>query len=117
MKTAFKLINQTNKQIVLAVIASITLPAMVAFNVQPAQAMITDPGVIDQLQNRKRALQAREFYLIRDQDDLLRKREEIKRDPNADSWQLNEVCRKIDNKTWELQQVRLDIRDVNTRLL
>ena len=105
------------KQILIALVAFLTLP-MVALNCQPAQAIISDPGVIDQLQKRRAALQTREFYLMRDTDDLLRKKEDIRRNNDADSsWQLNEVCRKIDAKAWELQQVRLDIRDVTFRLL
>ncbi len=110
--------GNTKKQIVLALVATIALPAMVALNSQPAQAIVTDPGVIDQLQNRKRALQTREYYLMRDTDDLLRRKEDLKQKSDSDAvWQLNDVCRKIDLKSWDLQQVRLDIRDVNTRLL
>lgn len=110
--------TNTRKQIVLALVAFIVLPMMVALNSQPAQAIIADPGYIDQLQNRKRALQTREFYLMRDTDDLLRRKEDLRQKTDSDSvWQLNEVCRKIDLKSWDLQQVRLDIRDVNMRLL
>lgn len=110
--------KQTNKQLVLALVAFIALPAMVALNSQPAQAIVNDPGVIDQLLNRKRALQTREYFLMRDTDDLLRRKEDLKRRNDTDSvWQLNEVCRKIDTKNWDLQQVRLDIREVNLRLL
>ena len=110
--------NKNIKKAILAMVA-VVLPAAVALNSQPAQAAITtDPGVIDQLQNRKRALQTREYYLMRDTDDLLRRREELKQKNDSDSvWQLNEVCRKLDLKSWDLQQVRLDIRDVNVRLL
>ncbi len=110
--------TNTRKQIVLALVAFIVLPMTVALNSQPAQAIVADPGYIDQLQNRKRALQTREFYLMRDTDDLLRRKEDLKQRTDSDSvWQLNEVCRKIDLKSWDLQQVRLDIRDVNVRLL
>ena len=109
--------TNAKKHILIALVAFLTLP-MVALNCQPAQAITNDPGVIDQLQKRRAALQTREFYLMRDTDDLLRKKEDIRRNNNADApWQLNEVCRKIDAKAWELQQVRLDIRDVTFRLL
>jgi len=114
MKTAKKQF----KAAILATVA-IILPAVVALESQPAQAaIITDPGVIDQLQNRKRALQTREYFLMRDTDDLLRRRDELKQKDDSDSvWQLNDICRKIDAKSWDLQRVRLDIRDVNLRLL
>jgi len=110
--------NKNIKKAILAMVA-VVLPAAVALTSQPAQAsIITDPGVIDQLQNRKRALQTREYYLMRDTDDLLRRRDELKQKNDSDSvWQLNEVCRKLDAKSWDLQQIRLDIRDVNLRLL
>jgi hypothetical protein len=109
--------TNTQKQMSLALVA-FNLLAMVALNCQPAQAIVSDPGYIDQLQNRKRALQTREFYLMRDTDDLLKRKEDLKQKTDSDSvWQLNEVCRKIDLKSWDLQQVRLDIRDVNLRLL
>lgn len=115
MKNAIK---QNKKQIVLALVAFIALPAMVALNSQPAQAIVNDPGVIDQLLTRKRALQSREYFLMRDTDDLMRRKEDLKRRNDSDAvWQLNEVCRKIDSKNWDLQQVRLDIREVNLRLL
>lgn len=110
--------TNTKKQMTLALVAFIVLPAMVALNSQPAQAIVADPGYIDQLQTRKRALQTREYYLMRDTDDLLRRKEDLKHRNDSEAvWQLNEVCRKIDLKSWDLQQVRLDIRDVNTRLL
>ncbi len=86
--------TNTQKQMSLALVA-FNLLAMVALNCQPAQAIVSDPGYIDQLQNRKRALQTREFYLMRDTDDLLRRKEDLKQKTDSDSvWQLNEVCRK-----------------------
>lgn len=110
--------KNAKKQMILALVAVITLPAMVALNSQPAQAIVSDPGVLDQLFARKRALQTREYYLLRDTDDLMRRKEDLKRRYDSDSvWQLNDVCRRIDAKNWDLQQVRLDIRDVNMRLL
>lgn len=115
MKNAIK---QNHKQIALALVAFIALPATVALNSQPAQAIVNDPGVIDQLLTRKRALQTREYFLMRDTDDLMRRKEDLKRRNDSDAvWQLNEVCRKIDTKNWDLQQIRLDIREVNLRLL
>ena len=115
MKTTNK--RAKNKTAILSLVAFISFP-MVALNSQPAHAFVNDPGVIDQLLSSKRALQTREYYLMRDTDDLLRRKEDLKRRNDSDSvWQFNDVCRKIDAKTWDLQQVRLDIRDVNIRLL
>ena len=105
------------KQLILILVLVVGLPAFVGFSAQPAAAA-SDPVVFDQLQTRRRALLTRESNLMRDQDDLFKRMEDLKRRQDADAAnQLNEVCRRVDTKSWELRQVRQDIREVDTRLL
>lgn len=84
----------------------------------PALGFIADPSIVGQLNDRRRFLLTREFILMRDYDDLLRRIDDLKRRGDADSQrQLNELCSKSDSKFTELRRVRLDIRDIDYRLM
>ncbi|HEY9787483.1 MAG TPA: hypothetical protein V6D17_18990 [Candidatus Obscuribacterales bacterium] len=84
----------------------------------PAFGLVSDPGIVSQLMEKRRGLLTREATLLRDQDDLLRRIDDLRRNKEKDNQaQLNELCRKSDAKYWELRQVRFDLQDVETRLM
>lgn len=84
----------------------------------PAFGFVSDPTVVSRLTDKRKYLLNRESNLLREHDDLLRKIDEMKRRSDSDAQiQMNELCSRSDSKYAELRQVRIDLRDVEMRLL
>jgi len=83
-----------------------------------AQAVVSDPVTYSRLMQQRRALMSKEFDLLKDKDELLRQMDDLKKqDDYATAGVLNEVSESLDQTNASLQRTRMDIRDVNRRLM
>jgi hypothetical protein len=109
MKKAF-----TTGLMLLAISGAISL----SFAQEPAQAVISDPAVYNELQDQRNDLLQRESQLLRDRDDLNRQIDNLKRrnDPKLRPL-LNDLCKSLDAKYSQLLQTRAEIRDVEGSMI
>jgi hypothetical protein len=85
---------------------------------QPALALVSDPTIIDRLQDQRNDLLIQESQLLRDQDDLNRQIDTLKRinDPRS-RYLLNDMCQRRDIKFNQLRQTRWDLQEIEQALL
>ncbi|HEY9775910.1 MAG TPA: hypothetical protein V6C81_19260 [Planktothrix sp.] len=85
---------------------------------QPASALVSDPTTIDRLQDERNDLLIQESRQLRDQDDLNRQIDTLKRvnDPR-NRFLLNDLSQKRDIKFNQLQQTRYDLREIEQALM
>lgn len=84
----------------------------------PAQAVSNDPTVAVQLQQTRSSLIVKERDLLRDYDDLNRQINDLmRRNDRSFNSRIDELSRKANDKFGDIRQVRLDLRDVETKLL
>lgn len=105
------------------IITSMMLLAMTAalsfgFAQQPASALVSDPTIIDRLQDQRNDLLIQESRLLRDRDDLNRQIDTLKRqnDPR-NRYLLNGLCQKLDVTYAQLQQTRWELTEVEQAML
>lgn len=115
----------TMKTTVQGITTKIALAAITLISLSPgfctleARASMTDPYVVNQLQDARGRLLRRENQLLRDQDDLKRQLDDLKRrnDGNTLSGTITEVAKRIDKNYADLRQTRTALRDVESNLL
>ena len=117
MKMTNKTIKQTTSKIVLIAIAIISLSPV--FMATEAHAGMTDPYVVNQLQDSRSQLLRKETQLLRDQDDLKRQLDDMKRrnDGNVLASSINDLTRRLDKTYSDLRQTQTAIRDVEHIML
>lgn len=82
-----------------------------------AQAAIaTDPGTVGVLRDRQYRLIIKERNLLREYDDLLRQIDDLRR-RGENQGTINDLHNKLDTVCGDLKRTRLDIRDIQTKLL
>ncbi len=117
--------NINNNKIQRGITAKIALAAITIISVSPAffaleaRASMTEPYVVDQLQDRRGQLLRRENQLLKDQDDLKRQLDDLRRrnDGNTLAGTINEVAKRLDRNYADLRQTQTAIRDVERNLL
>ncbi len=115
----------TTETSIQSMVTKIALAAITAISLNPiffagaARASMTDPYVVNQLQDARGRLLRRENQLLRDQDDLRRQLDDLKRrnDGNTLSGSIIEVAKRLDKNYADLRQTRGAIRDVESNLL
>jgi hypothetical protein len=115
--TKITTITTITTKIALAAITIISLSPV--FFASEARASMTEPYVVDQLQDARGSLLRREYQLLRDQDDLKRQLDDLKRrnDGNTLSGSITELAKRLDKNYADLRQTRTAIRDVESNLL
>lgn len=109
-----KTINQ------LTALSLIALTALaVNLSSQPASAYVTDPTAISMLQNSRKDLLVRESKLMRDQDDLNRQINDLKKSDNDPQvrYAINDLCQKLDSKYAQLQRTRWELKQIEQSLM
>lgn len=86
---------------------------------QPASAYLTDPTAVSNLQNARKDLLAKEYTLLRDQDDLNRQIWDLKKTNNdpQNKYVINDLCQKLDAKYSQLQRTRWELKQIEKSLL
>lgn len=107
---------QINKLAIKAsVLLALTATSLTMF-APPSEAIVRDPAVVSKLKDERSTLLLKEQRLMQDYDDLQRQLQDLqKRD--AESRSVDELCRSIDTKYTDLQDVRHSIKNVDIRLL
>lgn len=84
----------------------------------PAMAAVSDPAIYNALKNRRITLVSKESDLLRSRDSILRQSDDLNRrnENNQFSSRLDQLKRDLDINTFDLQRVRLDIRDIDIAL-
>jgi len=85
----------------------------------PAQAAVSDPAVYTTLKNRRASLSTKEYDLMRGRDTLLRIQDDLNRhnENNQHNNRLDQLKKELDVNYFDLQKVRLDLRDVERALV
>lgn len=104
--------NRTAKSGLLAAMTLISLTMSVA----PSQAIVNDYSVFGKIQQEKNTLLNKEQRLLQDFDDLQRQLRDLQKRDN-DPRAVDELCRDIDKKYVEVQDVRYNLRQLDLRLL
>jgi len=104
----------------ICLIAMVVVPIIGATAMQalPAKAVVYDAGAIRQLQERVHSLKSKENTLLVDFDEIKKQLDDLQRrnDPALDR-RINELTKQLDSKYSDLQRVRLDLRDLEIKLL
>jgi len=117
--------NINNNKINRGITTKIVLAAITIISISPtfsaleARASMTEPYVVDQLQDRRGQLLRKENQLLKDQDDLRRQLDDLRRrnDGNTLAGTINEVAKRLDRNYADLRQTQTAIRDVERNLL
>lgn len=93
--------------------------ALLAFTQAPqANAMVMDSQVYGQYQMSRAVLLEKERSTQRDCDEIQRQIDDLNRKQDRDlQGQLNDLCRSLDTKYSDLRRIRLQIRDVELKML
>ncbi|GEM_PF-3306568 len=96
----------------IAILAALTVQAL------PAKAVVYDAGAVRLLQARYEGLKSKEYNLLLDYDEVQKQIDYLKRknDRSLDR-RIDDLYRMLDAKYADLQRLRMDLRDVELKLM
>lgn len=106
--------NKKMKNLILVVLIAVAGFA----SATPANALVTDPTIFTQLQQRRWELIVKETDLLKEKQSLENKIDDLNRRNENRQFELrlNQLSRDLDKTHMDLSKVRLDIRDIDRAL-
>jgi hypothetical protein len=105
------MLNGMAKAICMVVIAA-------AVHAPSAQAIVFDPGVITKMQQQRDSLIVREKGLLQDYDTLSRQIDDMcRRNDGSLDRRIDDLNRERDSKFADIKQIRLDLHDVEMKMM
>lgn len=107
--------NSIKKVCVAGMAASLVL---IALSAPSAKAVVADSTVYSQYQNVRFRLLNKEQRLQRDYDQMQKRLDDLMKanDKNLDP-QINDLSRSLDSTYYNLRKVRMDIKDLDSKML
>ena len=108
----------TLKRICLIAMVLVPMLGTLTIRALPAQAVVYDAGAINKLKDRRNVLKAKEYGLLLDYEEIRKQIDDLQRrnDPLLDR-KLDDLHRDLNVKYADLEQVRMDLRDVEVKMM